>query len=264
MGASPIQGDAPIFSCRVIRTSVRYTASYAHCVHIVYLIRWHHSAPRVRVIFSHGGEGREPLAGPMVGFQYISCLLVPRLVEHLAFASRVGVLWRLLVYCVSSVLLVFSSRRRLLVVASCRFIFSVLSRFCHCVLLVADADAGWGDVVRGASHVGSISSWASRVLVSCSLCISSLASLVSFLRLVRLVSRFAPRFVFIPFLSCSCRHPWRGGRGVVWMSLSSCGQGGRGSCSRISDWLGWSIGSCRFIQLGFSYSHLRVWFVLMA
>ena len=115
----------PPFFLRVGRTSVRYMASYVHCVRIVYLVRRCHSALRVRVILSHGGEGRESLAGPLVGFQYISCRLVfsSRLASR--FSSRGGVS------------LCFSfppSRCRLLVVASCRLV-----SFHSCVVLVADA-----------------------------------------------------------------------------------------------------------------------------
>lgn len=125
--------------------------------------------------------------------------------SRLAFTSRVGVPWRLLVYCVSSVLLVSSSRRRLLVVASCHLV-----SFHPCVLLVADAVA--------ISSVGRLMSVASRR-----------ECLASFLRLVsRLVS--SPRSHPVPF--CSCRHPWRGGgSGGAWRGCPChhVVSGGRGS-----------------------------------
>lgn len=83
----------------------------------------------VSVLYSLMVEKVESLLrGQWSGFNIYRAFSLLRLVA----ASR---------FCVSSVLLVSSSRRRLLVVASCRFIFSVLSRFCHCVLLVADAGA---------------------------------------------------------------------------------------------------------------------------
>ena len=137
-----------------------------------------------------------------------SIYIVPSRLLRLAFASRVGVPWRLLVYCVSSVLLVSSSRRRLLIVASCRFIFSVLSRFCPCVLLVADA-GGWA-----MSSVGRLMSVASRRE-----CLASFLRLVS--RLVSSSRSHSSRFALVVI-----RGVRRGGRNVAGMSLSSCGYGG--------------------------------------
>lgn len=41
------------------RTTVRHKGTHEICVRIVYLLRRRHSAPILRVILSHGGEGRE-------------------------------------------------------------------------------------------------------------------------------------------------------------------------------------------------------------
>lgn len=80
--------------------------------------------------------------------------------------------------------------------------------------------------------------------------------LISFFRLV---SRFARRLVPRPrlVLRIAIRggktdRVGRGGDAIVIMR-----SGRRCSCSRISDWLGGSIGTRRFIQLVFSYSHSR-------
>lgn len=222
-GVSDIRGRPPFFLC-VGRTSVRYKGIRCNCVRVVYISRWCRSVLRVRVIFSHGGEGREPLAGPMVGFQYISCRLVSSVsLLRLVAASRP---------CVSFVLLVFSSRRRLFVVASCRFIFSVLSRFCLCVLLVADA------VVM--SSVWRLMSVALVVSVSCP-CILFIVYLIVVFRPVpspRVSFRQSPRSHSVPF--CSCRHPWRGGgSGGAWRGCPCCYViRAMAFCFRISDWLG--------------------------
>lgn len=123
--------------------------------------------------------------------------------SRLAFTSRVGVPWRLLVYCVSSVLLVSSSRRRLLVVASCHLV-----SFHPCVLLVADAVA--------ISSVGRLMSVASRRE-----CLASFLRLVS--RLVSSPRSRSSRFALIAirgvrrgggaWRGCPCHHVIRGGRG---------------------------------------------------
>lgn len=67
------------------------------------------------------------------------------------------------------------------------------------------------DVVRGASHVGSISSWASRGVSS---------PRVSLRPSPRLVLRLVHRAVLL--LSLSVAGDEAGG---AWMSLSSCGHG---------------------------------------
>lgn len=185
----------PPFFLRVGRTSVRYKGIRCNCVRVVYISRWCRSAPRARVIFSHGGKGREPLAGPMVGFQYISCLLALRLALRLVAASRLLRLVRASRVGVSFPRLVSSSRRRLLVVASCHLV-----SFHPCVLLVADAVA--------ISSVGRLMSVASRR-----------ERLASFLRPVsRFVHRLVSFFALFIVPSCSCLYPWRetrrAGRGV--------------------------------------------------
>ena len=143
--------------------------------------------------------------------------------------------------------LVAASRRGLLVVASCRLV-SFLS------LRLARGGCG-GDVIRGAFHVGGILAWASRVLVY--LLIVYLVVGVLFLFL-RFVSRFVNRLVLIPsrLVLVVIVEGGEEGRCVAGMSLPSCGYGG-GVLFPYVDWLGGSIGTCRFIQLGFSYSHLR-------
>lgn len=104
----------PLFFLRVGRTLVRYKGIRCDCVRVVYISRWCRSVPRVRVIFSHGGEGREAFAGPLVGFQYISFRFVFSSRPSSCFASRGGVsLLRLVVgfsSCVSSCCLVSSFR----------------------------------------------------------------------------------------------------------------------------------------------------------
>lgn len=51
------------FILPLLRTSVRYNGYRCDCVRIVYPVRWRRSAPILRGIFFHGGEGRELLWG---------------------------------------------------------------------------------------------------------------------------------------------------------------------------------------------------------
>ena len=122
----------PPFFLRVGRTLVRYKGVRCNCVRVVYISRWCRSAPRVRVIFFHGGEGREAFAGPLVGFQYISFRFVFSSRPSSCFASRGGVsLLRLVVgfsSCVSSCCLVFLFRPCVLAMSSVGRFMSVASR----------------------------------------------------------------------------------------------------------------------------------------
>lgn len=141
------------------------------------------------------------LRGHWSAFNIYRAFSSSRLVWRLAFASRVGVPWRLLVYCVSSVLLVSSSRRRLLVVASCRFIFSVLSRFLSLCL----ARGGCGSsrrerfvslyLVYRVSHRGV----SSRSSASC-----FVSPLVSFSS--RPVLLLSPFVACVAWRGCPCHH----------------------------------------------------------
>lgn len=58
---------APVFLCPHAEHQFDIMEPVAICVRIVYPIRRHHSAPILRGIFSHGGEGREPLLGLTCG-----------------------------------------------------------------------------------------------------------------------------------------------------------------------------------------------------
>lgn len=110
------------------------------------------------------------------------------------------------------------------------------------------------------SSVGRLMSVASRRERLASLRITHRVSrrecFVPFLRLVsRLVSSsrsYSSRFALVVIRGGETARAWRGVDVLVIMR-----SGRRRSCSRISDWLGWSIGPRRFIQLDFSYSHQR-------
>lgn len=206
----------PPFFLRVGRTSVRYMASYVHCVRIVYLVRRCHSALRVRVILSHGGEGRESLAGPLVGFQYISCRLVFSSRSASCFSSRAAS------RCASR-LLRLVVRPALCLVLPSRFMSVAFRRECLVLLRFA----------HRVSHRGRFSS-----------------------RSFRLVSRLPPRLVshFVP--SCRVAFVAGGGSvwdvgGGDGVLSSSCDVVAVASCFPCSGWLGGgrSIGLHRFIQL---------------
>ena len=112
-------------------------------------------------------------------------------------------------------------------VSSSRLVFLLVVRL---VVGVSSLVLSWRLVWRSVSFVSP-----RVVLAYCSLCISSWC-LVPFFRLVfRLVSSsrsHSSRFALVVI-----RGVRRGGRNVAGMSLSSCGQGRSGFCSRISDWL---------------------------
>lgn len=55
---------APVFSCPHAEHQFDIREPVVVCVHLVYLIRWRHSAPILRVILFHGGEGREHTENP--------------------------------------------------------------------------------------------------------------------------------------------------------------------------------------------------------
>lgn len=55
---------APVFSCPHAEHQFDIREPVVVCVHLVYLIRWRHSAPILRVILFHGGEGRELTESP--------------------------------------------------------------------------------------------------------------------------------------------------------------------------------------------------------
>lgn len=148
----------------------------------------------VSVLYSLMVEKVESLLrGQWSAFNIYRAFSLLRLALRLVAASRLLRLVRASRVGVSFPRLVSSSRRRLLVVASCHLV-----SFHPCVLLVADAGA--------ISSVGRLMSVASRR-----------GRLVAFLRLV---SRFVHRFVFISRLVLSCRHPWRGGgSGGTWFGF---------------------------------------------
>lgn len=54
----------PFFSCPHAEHQFDIREPVVVCVHLVYLIRWRHSAPILRVILFHGGEGRELTESP--------------------------------------------------------------------------------------------------------------------------------------------------------------------------------------------------------
>lgn len=115
-----------------MRTTVRYKGIRCDCVRIVYLARRRHSAPHLRDILFHGGEGRDLMSCRPPSWIYAAMERQNELAKTARSVSPLVpfcVVPPRLVLCVSFLRLVMSSR------SSSRHRLVAMSSCCHVVLL---------------------------------------------------------------------------------------------------------------------------------